>query len=124
MRHEDQADGPTGRTSHITEGPSKRRGRIGGRYRQEAGRQDLSGTYIDRQDHAINLFELKFHSAPFALTQQQADEFLARKLRFQTATGVSKQVFFTLLTTFPLAAGAFNAGVDHAFDMNILFEGE
>jgi hypothetical protein len=79
---------------------------------------------IDRQDHAINLFEIKFHSAPFALTRQQADEFLARKLRFQTATGVSKQIFLTLLTTFPLAPGAFTAGVDHALDMNILFEGE
>jgi len=46
-----------------------------------------------------------------------------KKAIFKSATGTSKQVFFTMLATFPLLPNEHSLGtVDTALDMNCLFE--
>lgn len=78
---------------------------------------------LDRNDQAINLFEIKFYQSPFALTKAQADAFRLKTAIFKNATNTSKQVFFTLLTTFPVIPNEQSLGVvDIALDMNCLFE--
>ncbi len=78
---------------------------------------------IDRADHAINIFEIKFHQSPFVLNKGQADDFRMKTAVFKSATATNKQVFFTLLTSFPLLPNEHSLGVvDRALDMNCLFE--
>ena len=78
---------------------------------------------IDRADHAINIFEIKFHQSPFVLNKAQADDFRIKTAVFKSATATNKQVFFTLLTSFPLLPNEHSLGVvDRALDMCCLFE--
>jgi uncharacterized protein len=78
---------------------------------------------LDRNDQAINLFEIKFYQSPFVVTKEQADEFRLKTAIFKAATHTNKQVFFTLLTTFPVVPNEQSLGsVDIALDMNCLFE--
>ena len=78
---------------------------------------------LDRNDQAINLFEIKFYQAPFAVTKEQADTFRLKTAIFKAETHTTKQVFFTLLTTFPLVSNEHSLGtVDVALDMDCLFE--
>ena len=78
---------------------------------------------VDRNDQAINIFEIKFYQSPFTLKKEQAEEFRLKKAIFKSVTGTPKQVFFTLLSTFPLTANEHSLGaVDKALDMNCLFE--
>ncbi len=78
---------------------------------------------LDRSDHAINLFEIKFYQAPFMLKKEQADDIRLKKAIFKSATGTSKQVFFTLLTTFAIVPNEHSLGtIDKALDMDCLFE--
>lgn len=89
----------------------------------EFGRGIQIDLLIDRNDHAINIFEIKFYQSPFTLKKEQADEFRLKKAIFKSATGTNKQVFFTLLSTFPLTPNEHSLGaVDQALDMNCLFE--
>jgi hypothetical protein len=78
---------------------------------------------LDRNDQAINLFEIKFYQTPFVVTKEQADAFRLKTAIFKTATSTTKQVFFTLLTTFPIVPNEHSLGtVDIALDMSCLFE--
>jgi hypothetical protein len=78
---------------------------------------------IDRNDQAINLFEIKFYHSPFALSKDQAEEIRVKKAIFKSATTTTKQLFFTLLTTFPLVPNEHSLSVvDSILDMNCLFE--
>ena len=77
---------------------------------------------IDRNDHAINLFEIKFYQSPFVLNKAQAEEIRLKMAIFKHATGTTKQLFFTLLTTFPLVHNEHSLGTVHqALDMDWLF---
>lgn len=79
---------------------------------------------IDRADHAINVFEIKFHQSPFVLSKAQAADLRLKSAIFKSATGTTKQVFLTLLTSFPLQPNEHSLSVvDKALDMNCLFEG-
>jgi AAA+ ATPase superfamily predicted ATPase len=78
---------------------------------------------IDRSDHAINIFEIKFYQSPFVLNKEQAQAIRQTIAIFKSATSTSKQVFFTLLSTFSLVPNEHSLGViDKALDMNCLFE--
>ncbi len=89
----------------------------------EFGRGIQIDLLMDRNDHAISIFEIKFHQAPFVLSKEQADDIRLKSAIFKSATGTSKQVFFTLLTTFPLIPNEHSLGtIDKALDMNCLFE--
>jgi uncharacterized protein len=78
---------------------------------------------LDRNDQAINLFEIKFYQDPFAVNKDQADDFLLKTAIFKASSKTNKQVFFTLLTSFALIPNEHSQNaVDVALDMNCLFE--
>lgn len=77
---------------------------------------------IDRNDKAINLFELKFYSEPFVLKTAVAEEIRLKKAIFKEATGTNKQLFYTLLSTFLPANEQAAAVFDRLLDMHCLFE--
>jgi uncharacterized protein len=87
---------------------------------QEAGLQiDL---LLDRKDHAINLFELKFYREPLALTASDAAGLREKVRRFKALTKTNKQVFLVLIAAFGLKPNEHSlSAVDASFDMNILF---
>lgn len=89
----------------------------------EFGRGIQIDLLLDRNDHAINIFEIKFYKTPFVLKKEQADDIRLKMAIFKSATATSKQLFFTLLSTFPLVPNEHSLGtVDMALDMNCLFE--
>ncbi len=89
----------------------------------EFGRGIQIDLLLDRNDHAINIFEIKSHQGPFVLKKEQAEEIRLKRAIFRAATATNKQLFFTLLTTFPLIPNEHSLGnVDAALDMNCLFE--
>ncbi|MEK7256275.1 MAG: ATP-binding protein, partial [Bacteroidota bacterium] len=77
---------------------------------------------IDRNDHVINLFELKFHHTPFVLTKDYAADLRTKLAVFKAATKTRKQVFLTFLTTFGLVKNEHSLGlVDREVRMDSLF---
>lgn len=57
---------------------------------------------IDRADRAINLCELKFYNDDFQLTDVYADHIRQRRDKFRHLTKTKKQLFNTLITTYPV----------------------
>jgi AAA+ ATPase superfamily predicted ATPase len=80
---------------------------------------------IDRNDHVINLFELKFYNTGFVLTKAYATELRTKMAVFKANTQTRKQVFLTLLTTFGLEANEHSIGlIDRVLTMEVLFREE
>lgn len=78
---------------------------------------------IDRNDHVINLFEVKFHNGAFILSQDYADQLRKKRSIFQFNTGTRKLCTWVLLTTFQLEENKHSIGlIDHTITMNALFE--
>jgi uncharacterized protein len=78
---------------------------------------------LDRKDAAINLFELKFYTEPFALTKAQAAELEQKVALFKALTGTRKQIFLNLLSTHTLQPNEYSTGLLHeAFGLDVLFE--
>jgi len=78
---------------------------------------------IDRNDHVINLCELKFHNQNFILSKKYADELRLKMASFKAASKTKKQLFLTFLTTFPIAPNKHRTGlIDNELTMDILFE--
>lgn len=94
---------------------------------QEKGTTDRSGVQIDllidRNDHVINLFEVKFYNTPFRLDKKMAQE-LRRKMQvFKAATQTNKQLFWGLITTFGLDQNQYSIGlIQQVILMEELFE--
>jgi uncharacterized protein len=77
---------------------------------------------LDRNDQAINLFEIKFYREALALTAADADALREKVRIFKNLTKTQKQVFCYFLTTFGLKNNEHSLGVvDGWFDMNVLF---
>lgn len=78
---------------------------------------------LERGDHAIHLFEIKFYQNAHAVSKEQAEEIAVKKAIFQSATGSNKQIFYTWLSTFaPVTNEHSLAVLDVTLDMNCLFE--
>jgi hypothetical protein len=78
---------------------------------------------IDRNDHAINLCELKFYHDVFTIDKTYAENLRRKRTIFQELTQTRKQVFITLITSYGLVSNQYSVGlIDQDFDMNILFE--
>lgn len=84
---------------------------IGGVYSEASvyahqGTDEFSGfqidLLIDRNDHVINLFEIKFYNQNYIITKAYAEELRLKIASFKAATQTNKQVFLNMLTTFPL----------------------
>ena len=91
------------------------------------GNEEEKGTQIDllidRNDHVINLFEIKFYNTPFSVTKAYADNLRDKVRIFQEVTKTRKQIFLTFLSTFGLKPNKHSLGlITDALDMEVLFE--
>ena len=90
------------------------------------GNADFPGLQIDlvldRKDHVINLFEMKFYHEPWLLSKSDATELRNRVSLFKNLSKTSKQVFLTLVTPFGLHKNEHSIGlVDSEVTMDDLF---
>jgi uncharacterized protein len=78
---------------------------------------------LDRKDHTINLFEMKFYAAQWQIDKSEATELREKIALFKRLTKTQKQVFLTLVTTFGIKMNEQSIGlVDNDLTMNVLFE--
>ncbi len=78
---------------------------------------------IDRRDHVINVFEMKFSREPFVIDKKYTEELRDKISVFRQATGTSKAIFLTFVTTFGLKQNAYATSVvQNSLTMDILFE--
>jgi uncharacterized protein len=78
---------------------------------------------LDRKDHTINLFEMKFYAAQWQIDKSEAIELREKIALFKRLTKTQKQVFLTLVTTFGIKMNEQSIGlVDNDLTMNVLFE--
>jgi uncharacterized protein len=66
---------------------------------------------LDRNDHTINLFEIKFYNQPFTLTKEYAEQLRQKMWRFQTHHKSVKYTNWILITTFGLVQNQHSSGV-------------
>lgn len=78
---------------------------------------------LDRRDHCITIFEIKFHAAAITLNKQGADA-LRRKLSlFQQQTNTRKQLFLVMITVHGLQENEHSIGlVDQQLYVDQLFD--
>ena len=78
---------------------------------------------LDRKDHTINLFEMKFYTDKWRLNKLEATELREKVSLFKLLSKTKKQVFLTLVTTFGIKANEYSLGlIDNDIDMDVLFE--
>ncbi|MEM6319525.1 MAG: ATP-binding protein [Bacteroidota bacterium] len=78
---------------------------------------------IDRNDQVINIIEIKFYKEDFLMTKAYAAKLRQRMALFKAKTKTKKQLFLTMLTTFPLIENQHSLGfVDQALTMEVLFK--
>lgn len=105
---------------------------IGGIYSNSSsffkqGNEEEKGTQIDlvieRNDHIVNLFEVKFYNVEYTITKEYAKK-LREKIRiFQEETKTKKQIQLVMITTFGLKHNKHSLGLISAdLNMNIFFE--
>lgn len=90
------------------------------------GTADFPGLQIDlvldRKDHVINLFEMKFYHEPWLLSKSDAIDLRHRVSLFKNLTKTSKQVFLTVVTPFGMHKNEHSIGlVDNEVLMDDLF---
>ena len=77
---------------------------------------------LDRNDHVINLFEIKFHNKEVTITAPYAKTLKAKKDIFQEATKTRKHLMLTLITTFGMKGNKHSLGlVDQVLALDDLF---
>jgi len=88
---------------------------------QEEGAQiDL---VIDRNDHTINLFEIKFYNKEFVLTKEYASNLQRKMSVFRQTTKTKKQLFYMMISTFGLKENQHSLGlIAKALTLDDLFE--
>lgn len=78
---------------------------------------------LDRKDHVVNLFELKFYDEIFMPTKAFAEGLREKKAIFKAVTGTTKQLSWVLISAFGLLQNQHSLGViDNVLTMDALFE--
>ena len=78
---------------------------------------------LDRNDHVINLFEIKFYQENVRINKAYAHKLREKAQVFRAKTKTRKQIFWTLMTTFGLDQNHHSLDlIDSALNMDILFE--
>lgn len=88
-------------------------------FRNDRAQIDL---VIDRSDKTINLCEMKYTYAPYAMSDTEAEKIKNRKLELQNSLKRKKQIFVTLIT--PQAADKnkhYTKVVDNELNLDIFF---
>ncbi len=77
---------------------------------------------LDRNDHIINLFEIKFHNKHFTISKAYAKQLKEKMDIFEETTKTRKHLFLTLMTTFGLNPNEHSIGlVDQVLTLDDLF---
>ena len=76
---------------------------------------------IDRQDQVINLCEMKYSAAPYAIDHELADELQYKKERFIRTTKNRKAIHITMITTNGLLHNAYAGEVQCEVTADELF---
>lgn len=66
---------------------------------------------LDRNDHNINLFEIKFYNKSFILTKEYADQMRQTLWRFQETTKTNKHVNWVFISTFGVTPNMYSLGL-------------
>ena len=66
---------------------------------------------IDRQDHCINICEMKFYSDKFTIDKQYAEQLRHKSSLFKQYSGTQKSIFITAVTTYGVADGIYKRGL-------------
>lgn len=78
---------------------------------------------MDRSDHTINIFEMKYAEDDFVITNGYASELKRKKEVFKRESKTKKTVFVTMLTTFGVQENQYYHGyVDNQLTMDTLFD--
>lgn len=111
----------------------KRALQIGGVYSSSStftkkGTKTEAGTQIDlvldRNDHVINLFEIKFHNKAYTISKAYAEKLRNKLHVFEETTKTKKHIFLSMITTFGVAQNEYSLGlVDQVLQLDALFEG-
>jgi uncharacterized protein len=89
---------------------------------EQAGEGFQIDLLIDRADRAINLCEIKFYTDDYPLTDAYADFLRQRREKFRRLTKTKKQLFNTLITTYPVRHSPGSLGqIDQTVTMDKLF---
>ncbi len=79
---------------------------------------------IDRNDHVINICEIKFYGAEVTIDKTTAMDYRNKMAAFKEAARTRKQVFLTMITTFGVKQNQYSLGlVDASLTMDDLFAG-
>lgn len=78
---------------------------------------------MDRTDHTINVFEMKYSDSEFVITNSYATELRRKKEVFKRETKTKKTVFVTMLTTFGVQLNQYFHGyANNQLTMDALFD--
>ncbi|NCA20052.1 MAG: ATP-binding protein [Crocinitomicaceae bacterium] len=78
---------------------------------------------VKRDDHWINLFEMKFYNSEYTIEKSELDKLRNKIALFKNETGTKDTVALTFLTTFGVTQNAhFYEIVENSFTMEVLFE--
>ena len=88
---------------------------------------DLGGAQIDlvldRKDHVVNLFEIKFYDEPFIPSQDFSNGLQEKRSIFKSSTNTRKQLSWVVLSAFGLKQNQYSLGlVDNVLTLDALFE--
>jgi uncharacterized protein len=78
---------------------------------------------MDRKDHTINLFEMKFYNTIWTIDKAEAEDLKEKGTLFKTITKTTKQVFLTIVSTFGIKRNEHSIDlIDNEIRLNALFE--
>jgi uncharacterized protein len=77
---------------------------------------------LDRNDHTINLFEIKFYNKPYVLDKESADKLRQKQWRFQASSKTNKQINWLIISSFGLQVNQHSLGlISNSLMMDDLF---
>jgi uncharacterized protein len=76
---------------------------------------------IDRRDHVINIFEMKFSLSRFAITKDYHEKLRNKIAHFKEGTKTRKSVFLTFVTTYGLEKNKYYGIVQNDIKLDSLF---
>lgn len=80
---------------------------------------------IDRDDHIINLCEMKFHNAPFTIDKKYYARLKNKMSEFQLSSETQKTCFLTMITTYGIRTNQYsNELVQNSINMGCFFQDE
>lgn len=78
---------------------------------------------IDRNDHVINLFEIKFHNAPFVISKDYAKNLRQKIALFKALSKTNKQIFLSIISSFGIVENTHSLGfINHDLTIDDLFD--